>query len=174
MPDGRRLVFSSQAGGAGSSLFWQSADGTGTAERLTQNPNVSRPSAVAPDGSRLLFSEGMAATSADVMMLTLDKDRRVEPLVQTTIAEPNAVISPDGRWLAYESNDSGQFQIFVRPFPDVNTGRWQVSTGGGTQPLWARNGQELFYLASTGALMSVPVVRGTTWTAGAPTKLIDG
>jgi Tol biopolymer transport system component len=173
MPDGRRLVFSSQAGGAGSSLFWQSADGTGTAERLTQNQNVPRPSAVAPDGSRLLFSEGMAATSADVMMLTLDKDRRVEPLVQTPSAEANAVLSADGRWLAYESNDSGQFQIYVRPFPEVNTGRWQVSTGGGTQPLWVRNGQELVYLASTGALMSVPVVRGTAWTAGAPSRLLD-
>ena len=89
------------------------------------------------------------------------------------LVERNGEISPDGRWLAYESNDSGQFQIFVRPFPDVNKGKWQVSTAGGTQPLWARNGQELFYLAPSGALMSVPVERGTTWTAGTPTRLID-
>ena len=108
------------------------------------------------------------------MMLTLDKDRRVQPLVQTPFTERNGEISPDGRWLAYQSNDSGQSQISVRPFPDVNTGQWQVSTGGGTQPLWARNGQELFYLAPDGALMSVRVERGTTWTAGTPTKLIDG
>jgi hypothetical protein len=62
----------------------------------------------------------------------------------------------------------------VRPFPDVNTGHWQVSTGGGTELLWARNGQGLFYLAPNGALMSVRVERGTTWTKGTPTKLIDG
>ena len=83
------------------------------------------------------------------MMLTLGKDRQIEPLVQTPFFERNGEVSPDGRWLAYESNESGQFEVFVRPFPDVNKGRWQVSTGGGTQPLWARNGQELFYLAPT-------------------------
>ena len=62
----------------------------------------------------------------------------------------------------------------VRPFPDVNKGHWQVSTSGGTQPLWTRNGQELFYEASDGALMRVGVSRGPTWTAGAPTKVLEG
>ncbi len=96
------------------------------------------------------------------MMLTLDKEHRVQPLVQTSFLERNGEISPDGRWLAYESNDSGQSQVYVRPFPDVNGGHWQISTGGGTRPLWARNGQELFYLVPGGALMSVRVERGTT------------
>jgi Tol biopolymer transport system component len=175
MPDGRRMVFSSQAGGSAGTLFWQAADGTGTPERLVQTPNIRFPSAVSPDGTRVVFSEvaAAAATSLDVMMLTLDKDHRVQPLVQTQFTEQGGEISPDGRWLAYQSNDSGQSQIFVRPFPAVNTGHWQVSAGGGTEPLWARNGQELFYLAPNNALMSVRVGRGTTWTAGAPTKLID-
>ena len=173
-PDGRRVVFSSQASGVGTSLFWQAADGMGTAERLTQSPNVQFPSTVSPDGTRVVFSEGQNTTRFDVMMLTLDKDHRVQPLVQTPFDERNGEVSLDGRWLAYESNDSGQVQIYVRPFPDVNKGRWQVSTGGGTQPLWARNGQELFYLAPNGTLMSVRVERGTTWAAGTPTKLIDG
>ena len=151
-PDGRRVVFSSQASaGAGGALFWQAADGTGTAERLTQSPNIQFPSAVSPDGTRVVFSEGTTSpTGFDVMMLTLEKDHRVQPLVQTPFDERNGEVSLDGRWLAYESNDSGQVQISVRPFPDVNRGRWQVSTGGGTQPLWARNGQELFYLAPNG------------------------
>ena len=84
-------------------------------------------------------------------------------------------VSPDGRWLAYEANDSGRFEIYVRPFPDVTGGRWQVSTGGGTRPLWARNGQELFYLAPAGALMRVGVERGPSWAATAPTQLLkDG
>jgi len=94
--------------------------------------------------------------------------------VQTPNLERNGEVSPDGDWLAYETNDSGQFEIAVRPFPDVNKGKWQVSTAGGTQPLWARSGRELFYLAPNGAVMSVPVHRGPTWTAGVPTKLFEG
>jgi serine/threonine-protein kinase len=174
MPDGRRLVFSSQAGGATGALFWQAADGTGRAERLGPSPNVQIPTAVSRDGTRIVFVEGFAATRADVMIMTLDRDHTIQPLVQTPFAELNGEMSSDGRWLAYQSNDSGQDQIFVRPFPDVTSGLWQVSTGGGVQPLWSRNGQELFYIAPNGALMSVPVGRGNTWTSGAPAKVIEG
>ena len=106
------------------------------------------------------------------MQVQLDGTHRVTPLVQTPFSELNGVISPDGRWLAYEANDSGQFEIYVRPFPEVNSGHWQVSTGGGTRPLWAPNGQELFYVAPSGALMRVGVDRSQTWTATTPTKLI--
>ena len=94
------------------------------------------------------------------MQLRLDGTHQVTPLVQTPFTERNGEVSPDGRWLAYEANDSGSFEIYVRPFPDVASGRRQVSTGGGRQPLWARNGQELFYLASTGTLMRVGVTQG--------------
>ena len=175
MPDGRRIVFTSQTGGSSGNLFWQAADGTSAPERLTEAQNaLERPSAVSPDGARIVFWHGAAATGNDVMMLTLGKDRGVRPLVQTRFVERNGEVSPDGRWLAYESNESGQYQISVRPFPDADNGRWQVSTGGGTQPLWARNGQELFYLAPDGALMSVPVSRGTTWTAGSPSRVLEG
>ena len=169
MPDGRRLLFSSQAGGVLGSLFWQAADGTGAAERLLpDSPYVQRPSSVVADGTRALFMEG-----ADLMMLTLDKDRRVQPVIQTAQSEQNGVISPDGRWLAYDSNDSGPSQIFVRPFPNANEGKTQVSTGGGSQPLWSRNGRELFYLAADGAIMSVSVEPGRKWTPGMPTKVIE-
>jgi serine/threonine-protein kinase len=107
------------------------------------------------------------------MMLTLQKDRRVEALIQGPLLDRNAEVSPDGQWLAYESNDSGQPQVFVRPLPDVDKQKIQVSTAGGAQPLWARNGGELFYIAPGGVLMSVPVKRGITWTGGTPTKVID-
>jgi eukaryotic-like serine/threonine-protein kinase len=173
MPDGLRLVFTATQGGGVGSLFWQAADGTGTAERLTDGPNYQRPSAVSSDGTRVLFWEAGPNTATDVMMLTLDKDRRVQPLLQGPLVERNAEVSPDGQWLAYETNDTGQLQVFVRPFPDVNARKIQISTVGGAQPLWARNGQELFYIAPDGALMSVPVKRGPMWTAGRPTKLID-
>jgi len=173
-PDGRRVVFSSQLGGGVSSLFMGAADGSGAVERLTHSGNIQLPSAVSPDGRHVIFGEGSAATADDVMMLTLDKDHRVQPLVQTPFSEENGEISPDGRWLAYQSNDSGQPQISVRPFPDVNSGHWQVSAAGGMQPLWARNGDELFYLAPNGALMSVRIEPGTTWRAAAPTTILNG
>jgi serine/threonine-protein kinase len=173
-PDGLRLVFTSSQGGGVGSLFWQAADGTGTAERLTDSPNYQRPSAVSSDGRRVLFWEAAPRTATDVMMLTLDKDRRVQPLIQGPLVDRNAELSPDGKWLAYESNDPGLPQVFVRPFPDVNREKIQISTIGGVQPLWARNGQELFYIAPDGALMSVAVQRGNTWTAGTPTKLFEG
>ena len=106
------------------------------------------------------------------MQLSLDGTRRVTPLVQTPFAEQNGILSPDGRWLAYEANDSGRLEVYVRPFPDVSRGLWQVSTGGGTRPLWARTGQELFYASLTGAIMRVGVERSPSWAATTPTLLI--
>ncbi len=94
--------------------------------------------------------------------------------MQTTFNELNGEISPDGRWMAYQSNESGQDEIYVRPFPDVDGGRWQVSTGGGTRPLWARSGKELFYLGPSGAVMSAAVEGGSTFRAGNPTRLFEG
>jgi serine/threonine-protein kinase len=187
-PDGRRVIFSSDRAGV-RNLFWQAADGTGAVERLSESPNAQNASAVSPDGRLLIFTETAPKTGDDVMQMALDgtlpsagsgrgepvEPRRVTPLVQSPFAERNGVVSPDGRWLAYEANVSGRVEISVRPFPDVNSGRWQVSTAGGTRPLWARSGQELFYVAPTGALMRVGVERGPSWTATTPTLLVkDG
>jgi Tol biopolymer transport system component len=169
-PDSRRILFTSARAGVGN-IFWQAADGTGTPEQLTESSNQLFPTSISPDGTQVVFRD---TTVNDVMMLTLDKDRRVQPLVRTPFNERNGEISPDGRWLAYESNDSGRFEIYVRPFPDVNSGRWQVSTSGGLFPLWARNGRELFYTLPAGGLMQVSVERATSWTASPPTKLLDG
>ena len=170
-PDGRRLIFSSARAGI-LNLFWQAADGTGTVERLTDSPNLQSATAVSPDGRRLIFTEATPKTGDDVMELELDGTHRVTPLVQSPFAERNGVVSPDGRWLAYEANDSGRFEIYVRPFPEVNSGHWQVSTAGGTRPLWARSGQELIYVSPTGALMRVGVDRAPLWAATTPTLLV--
>jgi serine/threonine-protein kinase len=170
-PDGRRLIFTSQRNGA-RNLFWQAADGTGAAERLIESPNPQNASAVSPDGRRLIFTETNPKTGFDVMQVELDGTHRVTPLVQSPFGEANGIISPGGRWLAYEANDSGRLEIYVRPYPDVNSGHWQVSTTGGTRPLWARNGQELFYVSLTGAIMRVGVERGASWVATTPTMLV--
>jgi serine/threonine-protein kinase len=180
MPDGRRIVFGFQAAASASgnrlpALFWRPSDGTGTAERLGQEAPGLRsmlPSSVSPDGTRIVTWSVSDSAAVDVMMLTLS-DRRLQPLIQTPSVERNGEISPDGHWLAYESNASGRFQIHVRPFPDVNGGQWQVSSEGGTQALWARNGEELFYVAPDRTLSSVRVERATTWAAGTPRTALE-
>ena len=167
-PDGRWILFGSDRVGSGN-LFRQSADGTGKPEQITEG-NLLYPSGVSPDGKRALFY----GSQNDVISVTLDDKRLAEPLVQTPFIERNGTISPDGRWMAYESNATSRPEIYVRPYPNVTTGQWQVSIDGGTRPLWAHSGRELFYLALDGALMRVPVKGGATWTAGAPTRLFAG
>jgi Tol biopolymer transport system component len=93
----------------------------------------------------LLVTELNRGTTDDISLLTMDK-RQMAPLIQTPFVEREAEVSPDGRWVAYESFESGTPQIYVRPFPDVNSGRWQISTGRGRKPVWAPSGRELFYL----------------------------
>jgi Tol biopolymer transport system component len=170
-PDGRRLIFSSEREGA-RNLFWQAADGTGTLEQLARSPNQPNATAVTPDGARLIFTEAAPKTSEDVMQMELKGSHTITPLVQSPFTDRNGIVSPDGHWLAYEANDSGQFEIYVRPYPDVNSGHWQVSTGGGTRPVWSRSGQELFYVSPGGAIMRVGVERGASWTATTPTTII--
>jgi len=106
------------------------------------------------------------------MQVELDGTHRVTPLVHSSFNERNGIISPDGRWLAYEADDSGRAEIWVRPFPEVNRGHWQVSTGGGTRPLWTRSGQELLYLSPAGALMRVGAERAPSWAATTQTMLV--
>jgi serine/threonine-protein kinase len=178
-PDSRRLLFSSSRGGA-QNLYAQAADNTGTIERLTTSPNPQVPLSMSPDGTRVLFMETTPKTGQDISMLTLAPSpattpRPTQPLIQTAFNELNAEVSPDGQWVAYQSNESGVMEVYVRPFPKVDTGHWQVSTGGGSRPLWGRNGRELFYYAfSDGALMAVSVHPvGALFSASNPSKIFD-
>ena len=170
-PDGRNLISASNREG-GFNLFSQAADGRGALERLTRSPNVQFPTAVSPDGTRLIVTETTAATGEDVMQVGLTGNHTVTPLVQSPFADRNGIVSPDGRWLAYEANDSGQPEIYVRPYPEVNSGRWQVSTGGGTRPLWSRTGQELFYVTPVGALLRASVERAASWVVTTPIRVL--
>jgi len=174
-PDGRRIIFSSSRSGQ-FNIWWQAADGTGTAERLTTNDHVQQfVTGITPDGKAVVFAEvGLSTMGVDLLQLVLDGTHRVTPLLQTKFDERNGIVSPDGRWLAYESNSSGRFEIYVRPFPNVGGGQWQVSTTGATRPLWARSGKELFYIGADGTLLRVPVeASGATWNAGTPLKLLE-
>ena len=180
-PDSRRVIFlSTRAGGIGN-LFWQAANNTGTAERLATSPNAQFPMSISPDGTRLIVREDVPRINLRVLRLDPSASpspeappRKAEPLLpQTPFNEQNGELSPDGRWLAFQSNASGRDEIFVRPFPNVDSGNWMVSTSGGTRPLWARNGTELFYLDSAGAMTRVPVQTTPTFSAGTATTLFE-
>jgi serine/threonine-protein kinase len=161
--NGSRLLFRRTAG-----LFWQPADGTGLAEEL----GTGIPSGITPNGTQVLLS---TSGGSDLMMLTLDGTHHVDPLVKTRANERNGVVSPDGRWLAYESDVSDKFEIYVKPFPRVDDGIWRISTAGGTRPLWARSGDELFFVGLDGAIMAVRVEpRGGAWSASLPVKVVEG
>jgi serine/threonine-protein kinase len=171
-PDGERLIWNSQRP-SGPTLFWQRADGGGEPEALTPVLQVpaTQPSGMTPDGTRVLLSSG---SRGDLLMVTIGDPTGVKTLVRTQANERLGVISPDGRWLAYESDSSGQPEIYARPFPSVGAGQWLVSSGGGRRPLWAPNGRELFYENPTGAIMAVPVdASGPSWRSGNPVRLID-
>jgi len=172
-PDGERLIFTFFEAGVGN-LSWRASDGSTSVERLTEGQNSRYPSAISPDGNRLVFREEAGATGLDIAMLSLDGDRRPEPLLESRHNELNAEISPDGRWLAYKSNESGRDEIYVRPFPNVGGGQWQISTNGGEQPAWAKSGHSLFYRAFDGTLMEVPVELQPRFAAGTPTRLLEG
>jgi WD40-like Beta Propeller Repeat len=182
-PDGRAVIFTSsplRGGNAPRSLFRQAADGTGTVEQLTEGGVPQFPSTVTPDGTALILRQqaplkpGALGSDQDLFLLPLAGERRPRPLVQTLFNELNAEVSPDGSWLAYQSNESGREEIYVRPFPNVEAGKWQVSTDGGTQPLWARKGRRELYYVSMGALMRVPWTATATFEAGKPSKLLAG
>ena len=123
-PDGH-VIFSSVRGTPLGNLYRQSADDIGNPERLTDTLDFQAPSAVSQDGKLSIFTE--TRDTRDVMLLTLDNERRVRALVRTPFNEQNGAISPDGRWLVNESDESGQFQIYVRPFPHLDSGLWQLS-----------------------------------------------
>jgi serine/threonine-protein kinase len=200
-PDGRRLMFSSQRAGV-ANLFWQAADGTGVAERLTESMNVQYPESISADGTQLVLEE-LATRSSDLQLLALGGERpstlrepqgRPEPgrgttgsgrggpaapswampLIATMFIERNGQLSADGRWLAYESNESGRFEVYVRPFPGVDGGRWQVSTGGGMQPLFAPNSREIFFVDAEGRIVAVPIQNGPGFIAGNPQAIAGG
>ncbi len=172
-PNSRRVVFASQRSGS-ANLFWQTADGTDAVEQLTTDASdVHLPLAITRDGSRLVFRNSTQTTQQDLMLLPLEPPRQPRPLVKTSFNEPNAEISPDERWFAYESTESGRPEIYVRPFPDVDGGRWQVSTQGGRMPVWARDGRDLFYVNADNKLMGVRVGSSAGWGVGSPTRVFS-
>jgi Tol biopolymer transport system component len=171
--DGRYLTYGDEISGV-SNVYRQAADGSGAPEHLLESKAVQMPVSYAPDG-RLLVSVVVPNQQRDIHVMTLEGTRGTKPLIHGPANELWAEVSPDGRWVAYDSDESGQFEVYVRPYPDAYAGgRWQVSAAGGRQPLWSPNGHELFYRDFSGALMSIPIAAGSTFAPGRPARLLEG
>jgi Tol biopolymer transport system component len=168
--DGKRIAFLSAKEGP-QNLFWQLADGSGGLERLGTSRYTQVPVSYSPDGQLLAFHESNPTTGRDIWILRLS-DHQVEPFLQTLFQEGGAQFSPDGRWLAYASNESGRPEIYVQPYPGPG-GKTQISTDGGTEPVWNRNGRELFY-RSGDRMMAVELTAEPSLVVGRPRMLFEG
>jgi serine/threonine protein kinase len=171
-PDGRRLVFRSGRNGV-YDLFEKNASGAGDEQPLLVTPETKVPQDWSPDGRLLLYVTQNPKTGSDLWALPMVGERKPFPVLVTSFEEADAQFSPDGRWLAYESNQSGRAEIYVRPFQGP-AGPSQISSAGGTQPRWRRDGKELFYISPDGHLMATPLALasdGQTLQVGAPIAL---
>jgi serine/threonine protein kinase/Tol biopolymer transport system component len=169
-PDGKRIAFYSNKEGP-ANIWWQLADGSGGLERLTTTQYPQIPRSWSPDGQLLAFHENNPTTKKDIWVLRLS-DHKAEPFLRTPFNEGGPVFSPDGHWIAYISDESGRPEIYVQPYPGPG-GKWQISTEGGNEPAWNRNGRELFY-RSGNKMMAVDVTTQPTFSAGKPKVLFEG
>ena len=142
-PDGKRIALGSVKEGQPPNISWQPSDGSGGLELLTTAESIPNPTSWSRDGRFLAFFRTGPNTQRDIWVLRLN-DRKAEPFLTTPFTEGAPSFSPDGRWLAYVSDESGRPEIYVQPYPGPG-GKWQISTDGGTEPLWNRSGRELFY-----------------------------
>ena len=172
-PDGERLVWATPRGGF-PNMHSKAADGTGQIERVTTSENPQAGFSWSADGQTLVFNEIHQETGIDIGALSMDGEGRIEWLLEGVFNEAFPEVSPDGRWMAYESDESGQQEIYVTPFPNVDAGRWQISRDGGQFPLWAPDGRELFYQRLTDrAMMVAPIDTDPTFSPGNPSVLFD-
>jgi serine/threonine-protein kinase len=167
--DGTRLAMASEISGP-YQVFVQRPDATGDAEQLTRDLPGRVPMSFGPDGTLVLQELGNQRPGLAVL-----KPGAKDPaaLFKQPFSFRNGEISPDGRWLAYESDESGRFDVYVRPFPDVDAGRWPISTAGGTKPAWRPDGRELFFVDSQSKLYAVPIGAGPGFQPGKPEALFD-
>jgi len=152
-PDDKRVAFWSNRDG-GFNLYWQLADGSAPMERLTGSDYLQIPDSFSPDGQLLAFTQQSPTGGYEVWVLRLS-DRKVEPFLPSPFDVKMPRFSPDGRWLAYSSDESGRLDVYVQPYPGPG-GKVQISTDGGTEPVWNRNGRELFF-RSGNKMMAVDV-----------------
>ncbi|HEX9692595.1 MAG TPA: protein kinase [Gemmatimonadales bacterium] len=162
-PDGDTVYYSTDAGGQDRDIWRRAADGSGGPERVLERPTPQWEIAVAPAGDVALVRE-VTTTGPDLVVLPMNPPGDPTPWVVTEFAERSASLAPDGRWAAYTSNESGQDEVYVRAFPNA-IGRWQISTGGGGEPLWSQDGRTIYYRHAD-SLLAVGVQTQPVFTVG--------
>lgn len=152
-------------------IYRKRADGAGEAEMLFESPNVLIPTDVSVDGV-LVFTRGDRTGQSALWTLRLD-DKSASEFLDTRAVENMAMFSPDGKWLAYVSNESGQYEVYIRPYPKTEGGVRRASESGGVGPVWSRDGAELYYRKSSGDMMAVPLSLNPVLTLGRPRPLFQ-
>ena len=171
-PDGSRIVFRSNRKGH-FDLYQKASSGAGTEEVLLEDNLDKRPMSWSADGRHILYTSAGGPTGNDLFVLPLSGDRKPIPFITTQFSEAQGQFSPDGRWVAYVSNESGQNDVYVAPFPGPG-GKWLISTAGGSWPRWGRDGAEIFYLTAENKLMAAEVNgKGASFEVGAVKSLFD-
>jgi Tol biopolymer transport system component len=169
--DGRTIYYSSDRNIL-LRIYRRQVSGAVQAEPLTSPSEWAVPWDVSPDGRFLVYEQAAstALTNTDLWILPLTGEGKPTPFLATPFSESQASFSPDGRWLAYTSDESGRFEVYVTSLPG-REGRWQISSGGGSGPRWRRDARELFYAAPDGRIQSVDVRAGKAFEAAAPRPL---
>jgi Tol biopolymer transport system component len=175
-PDGKHIAFASQ--GDQYEFYRKDTSGAENQQSLLSSADSSLAGANArvedwsPDGRFLLFRVQGRGTSFDLWVLPLEGDRKSFVYLQSEFLEAGGRFSPDGRWVAYVSDESGRMETYVRPFPAADR-KWQISTQGGSAPVWSKDGRALYYIDPGLNLMAVPLKAGDTMDAGAPQALFQ-
>jgi serine/threonine protein kinase/Tol biopolymer transport system component len=167
-PDGSKILWTSFRNGE-DALWMKAANGTGEEEKLSAIPGSGAPTSWSRDG-RTIFFQSFGQNLLDIHALDLDGDRKPRAVISSRFTDSRAQISPDGRWLAYQSDESGRPEIYVVSHPG-GAGKWQISTNGGIEPCWSRDGRELFFLSTDARLMSVTTPAGESFHPGTPRPL---
>jgi hypothetical protein len=168
-PDARRIAVGTIAGTASAGVWIQPTSGSGTQEKLDTPKTFGSVGSWSPNGRYLFFMVQNNATRQDVYYIDLNGDKKLTPFIQSPANEASAVLSPNGKWLAYQSDESGRYEVYVIAFPGPG-GKWQVSNGGGGFPSWSADGKQLYYTIGD-KLMMVPIQNVETFQFGAPSAL---
>ncbi|MGH3373189.1 MAG: protein kinase domain-containing protein, partial [Actinoallomurus sp.] len=169
--DGKSLIYVNDLGAGAGQPSMSRADGTGAPRQLLHSALQFAQAFETLDGRWMVMRRSFSEPGVGDIYAVRTGDSTLVPLLTTAAREMSPAVSPDGRWLAYVSDESGRPEVYVRPFPAVATARWQVSASGGTLPVWAHSGKELFYLNGRQEMTSIPLTPGASFAVGQPRVL---
>ncbi len=171
-PDESKFIYSSITAQE-TSFYLKASNGSGADELIIKGVGFAFPDSWSPDGKYLLYEKNAGAkTKFDLWVLPMFGDRTPFQYLETDFVDAHGQFSPDGRWVAYGSDESGRAEVYIQSFP-IGSGKWQISTSGGDQPQWRRDGKELFYIGADRVLMSVPIAGGASVSPGRPEALFQ-